>query len=287
MTTPLLTWLYSPASRRDRILKALDYTADAVIYDLEDGVAPPEKAQARRNLAEALEALDTNRPLPQLEVRINGVGSEHFEADLDAVRALHAISSVRVPKVESAGDVDTVVRLLRPGMRVNALIETAIGVENLREICESPHVAGVSLGEADLRAQLRLSGMQTMESIRSRLVISSAAAGKHAPMGSAYLNIHDHEGLLADTKALASEGFVGRTALHPAQLPHIRAAFSPSREEYERALTIIEATGADDAGSGSGASALTDGTFIDRPVITRALQTIAMWQSAQHEEGTR
>lgn len=281
---PLIAWLYSPASRADRILKAIEYSPDAVIYDLEDGVAPSDKAQARTNLAAGLSGLATDSNVfPHLEVRVNRIDSEYFADDLAMVRDVPAIKSIRVPKVSSAEDLEIVASLLRPGMGVHALVETALGVENLREICASKHVTGVSLGEADLQAELRSSGTEIINHIRSRLVIASAAAGKRAPMGSAYLNIRDHEGLIADTMYLASQGFLGRTAVHPNQLPHIRTAFRPTRKDYETAQQVLDSVGGETSGPASGASALADGTFIDRPVIVKAKQTIELWNAATRD----
>lgn len=274
--TPRLTWLYCPASRPDRVAKALRSKADAVILDLEDGVAPSERTAAREHLKRALADYVSSAGSPYIQVRVNGVGTQDFAADIDVVASLTAVASVRVPKVESLEDIDVVAAALDERTPIHALIENARGVERLGEICHAPRVAGVSLGEADLRAELRLSGDATITAIRSTLVIACAAASIDAPMGSAYTNVHDHEGLTADTRALAAEGFVGRTALHPSQLAHIRAAFAPSEEDYQRALEIAEAAGSDASGDRSGAAALPDGTFIDRPVIARALQTIAM-----------
>lgn len=280
MTTPRLTWLYCPASRPDRVMKALRSDTDAVIIDLEDGVAPPDKADAREQLLRVLADQQSGGGMPHIQVRVNGVDSEHFAADLAAVTSLPAVHSVRVPKVESRRDIDAVAAAIDDRIAIHALIESARGVEQLGKICSAPRVSGVSLGEADLRAELRLSGDVAIAAIRGRLVIACAAASIDAPMGSAFTNVHDHEGLFADTRALAGEGFVGRTAIHPAQLPHIRAAFAPREEDYRRAIRIAEAAGSDSSGAKSGASALDDGTFIDRPVIARALQTIEMWHAS-------
>lgn len=284
MKPPLITWLYAPASRPDRILKAIEFQPDAIIYDLEDAVAPPDKVQARRNLAAALAELDA-RPerlaRPHLEVRINPLGSEYCADDLAMVRDTPAIRSVRVPKVDTAEDLDRVAAQLPAGVVIHALIETAVGVMNLPDICRSPHVSGVSLGEADLRAELRVTGTEVIDHIRRHLVISSAAAAKHTPMGSAFLNIHDHDGLLADTRTLARTGFLGRTALHPGQLPYIRAGFRPTELEHAAALSVLDAVGGEADGAASGAAALADGTFIDRPVILRAQQTVDLWEATQ------
>lgn len=285
MNRPLITWLYSPASRRERILKALEFRPDAIIYDLEDGVAPSSKRQSRVNLAERLGTLDlSDGSLPYLEVRVNHVNSQYFADDIAMVNDVMAIRSIRVPKVDTAADLGRAAENLRPGVAIHALIETALGVENLRDICASQSVTGISLGEADLRAELRISGPEVIGHIRSRLVIALAAARKNAPMGSAFLNIHDHSGLLADTRLLAQQGFLGRTAVHPSQLPSIREAFTPTDEEFEEASKIFDSVNREVAGASSGASALADGTFIDRPVIMRAQQTIDLWEAAHNHD---
>ena len=126
-----------------------------------------------------------------------------------------------------------------------------------------------------------MTGTEVIDHIRRHLVISSAAAAKHTPMGSAFLNIHDHDGLLADTRTLARTGFLGRTALHPGQLPYIRAGFRPTELEHAAALSVLDAVGGEADGAASGAAALADGTFIDRPVILRAQQTVDLWEATQ------
>lgn len=273
MSTPRVTWLYSPPTRRDRILRALDFAPDAVIYDLEDAVAPPDKKRARRNLIEELGDYDADER-PHIQVRINPHGTRWFDGDLAAIAELPVVDSVRVPKVESTNDLARVADGLPAHVVVHALIESALGVERIGEICQAPRVAGVGLGEADLRAQLGSDDPAVIDYIRMRLVLGSAAAGIEPPMGSAWMNIRDHDGLLRDTTRLARQGFVGRTAIHPAQLPHIQAAFRPDDNQVAAAERIIAAVG-DDANSAE-ASALEDGTFVDRPVILRAQRTLAL-----------
>lgn len=276
MSRPMITWLYSPPNRADRILKAMGYGADAVIYDLEDAVAPGERPVARENLAQALAGFTAADDTPHLEVRVNPFGSGDFERDLETVHAIPQIQSIRVPKVDSAADLDRVVAAAGKRLQVHALVETARGVQNLAEIAAHPGVSGVSLGEGDLRAELRITGDIVLDQVRAALVIALAAAGKQSPMGAAPLNIKDHAALLADTQRLAGMGFLGRTAIHPAQLEHIRAAFRPDPAEYEKARAILDSlAGSDDPAQN--ASALADGTFIDRPVVVRAQQVADLW----------
>lgn len=272
----MITWLYSPPNRAERILKAMGYGADAVIYDLEDAVAPADRPVARENLMRELDGFVATHDTPHLQVRVNPVGTDDFDRDLEMVRAIPAIGSIRVPKVASAAELDEVVSRADGSLGVHALVETASGVQNLAEICAHDGVTGVSLGEGDLRAALRITGDTVLDQIRGALVIALAAAGKQAPMGAASLNIRDHAALLADSQRLARMGFLGRTAIHPAQLEHIRAAFRPDPADYGKARAILESL----AGSGDpaqNASVLADGTFIDRPVVVRAQQIVDLW----------
>jgi citrate lyase subunit beta / citryl-CoA lyase len=276
MTAPLITWLYSPPNRADRIRKAMGYGADAVIYDLEDAVAPADRPLARENLLRALEGFVPTDETPHLQVRVNPVGTADFERDLETVRALPVVRSIRVPKVDSAAQIDQAIERAGGQLDLHALVETARGVQNLREICAHAGVASVSLGEGDLRAALRITGDVVLDQIRGALVIALAAAGKHSPMGAASLNIRDHAALFADTQHLARLGFLGRTAIHPGQLEHIRAAFRPDRAEYEKARAILQSLpNADDPAQN--ASTLADGTFIDLPVVVRARQVAELW----------
>jgi len=272
----MITWLYTPPNRADRILKAMTYGADAVIYDLEDAVAPADRPLARENLTRALEGFTATDATPHLQVRVNPVGTADFDRDLEVVHGLPAVQSIRVPKVDSAEDLDRIVAAAGERLQVHALVETARGVQNLAEIAAHEGVSGVSLGEGDLRAALRITGDVVLDQIRGALVIALAAAGKPSPMGAASLNIRDHAALLADTQHLARLGFLGRTAIHPGQLEHIRAAFRPDPAEYEKARAILDSlAGSEDPAQN--ASALADGTFIDRPVVVRAQQVVELW----------
>lgn len=259
--------------RRERVLRALEFATDGVIYDLEDAVAPDDKARARNNLIDGLDGYSANTG-PHIQVRINAPDTPWFADDLAAIAASRAVGSVRVPKVESPNDLERTAAALPERVTLHALVESARGVERISEICQAPRLVGVSLGEADLRAQLGSDDTALIDHIRMRLVIASAAASIEPPMGSAWMNIHDHEGLTRDTAKLAKQGFVGRTAIHPSQLPHIRAAFRPVESEVAAAERVLAAVGTD--ANRRAVSTLPDGTFIDRPVILRAQRTLAL-----------
>lgn len=267
-----LTALYVPGDRPDRVAKARASGADAVIIDLEDAVAPAHKDAARALLGDATSAADG-----ELQVRVNARGSSWSIPDLEAVAALPADVGVRVPKVESAADI-AAVAVAAPGRPIHALIESALGIERAFEIAASG-VASVALGEADLRSQLGLpsglAGEPGLQWARSRLAYAAAAAGLPAPMMSVYADIDDLEGLAESCAVGRALGFVGRTAIHPRQLPVIEAAFTPSAADAQRAREIIERVASAQI-DGVGTVVLHDGTFLDIAMVDAARRTIAI-----------
>jgi citrate lyase subunit beta/citryl-CoA lyase len=255
---PPLTWLYVPASRPDRVLKALASGAHAVIVDLEDGVAPEDKETARAGLSERF----TELPAVRVHVRVNALGTQWAEADLAAVRPL-AIHGVHVPKVEST-DLPDVGEL-----ELHCLVETPLGVERAFEIASVPAVRGLSLGDADLRA---VSGAEDrgLDWARSRVINAALAAGLPRPPQSVFADIDDLDGLAASCAHGRELGFLGRTAIHPKQLPVIEQAYLPTQEEVERARSILAA-----AEHEGGAFALA-GTMVDAPFVAAARATVAL-----------
>jgi len=277
-----LTLLYAPATRPERVAKALAAGSDIVVVDLEDAVMATEKDAARRGLSGAIA---TRTPEVRVQVRINARGTAWHEADLDAVAALPAWVEVRVPKVEAATDI-AAVRERLPGRRLHALIETALGIENAFEVACSG-AASIGLGEADLRSQLGLprglDGDAGLAWQRSRIVNAAAAAGLVPPIMSVYTNVRDVEGLRASSLAGRAVGFLGRSAIHPAQLPVIRDAFAPTRDDVARAeeiLTRVGGAGPDTAG----VFVLDDGSFLDAAMVSGARRTIAIARGVRSDE---
>ena len=255
---PPLTWLYVPASRPDRVLKALASGAHAVIVDLEDGVAPADKEHARAGLAE----LFRERPAVRVHVRVNALGTRWAEDDLAAVRGL-AIHGVHLPKVESP-ELPSVGEL-----ELHCLVETPLGVERAFEIASVPGVRGLSLGEADLRAETG-AGDAGLDWARGRVINAALAAGLPRPPQSVFADIHDLEGLAASCARGRELGFLGRTAIHPKQLPVIEQAYLPTAAEVERARVVLAAAAED-----GGAFAL-DRQMIDAPFVAAARNTVEL-----------
>lgn len=274
-----ITWLYCPSVRTDLLSKALASSADVVIYDLEDAVLPSQKDRGRALLLDFLSDRPKDAAGPEVHVRINGFGTPWMEADLDMLADVGGYDAVRIPKVESSLQIDQI-RSVLGSCELHALVESAKGVAALDEICAHQDIAGVSLGDADLRAQLRLTGERALDQIRIRLVLALAAHGKPAPLGSVYLDLADTQGLLEHTRHLKSLGFVGRTALHPKQLPLIREGFRPTEAEVSRARDLLDAAKNADADLQSGAFTLPNGQFVDVPIIQQAKDTLALAEIA-------
>lgn len=278
-----LAWLYVPANRPDRFAKAA-VAADGVVIDLEDAVHPSERAAARAGLASAVGA---GLGVPTV-VRLNPPGTADFAADVAAVTPLMlsgAVQAVRVAKIDSVQDAESAARATaswggRP--RLICQLETARAVRDAHLIAAIDGVHSIMLGEADLRADLGLprgtgddSGLQLA---RQTVVLAARAAGLPAPLASAFVNLSDIDGLVADSRRQRALGFLGRSCIHPRQVESVRVCFGPTGADLAWARDII-ARAADMHADGDGAGALADGSFIDPPIIRQA-ETILVMSAA-------
>ncbi len=270
------SFLFVPGSEERKLAKAASLGADAVVLDLEDGVAAARKAVARAQIQAFLQAQDGQAV--EWLVRLNGVATPDFEADLEAsVRAGPA--ALVIPKVDSPevlAFVDTRLTEVerasaRPAgsTKVFALIESARGILATPRIAAvTPRLLGLMLGHVDLSADLGIPAGRASDGIvhhaRCQLVLAARAAGLDA-VDTIFLNIQDGEGLRAEAIQAAALGFAGKLAIHPAQLPIIHEAFTPSAERVQRAERILEAWRLAEA-EGRGVCAL-DGDLVERPVV--------------------
>jgi citrate lyase subunit beta/citryl-CoA lyase len=264
VTVPPLTWLYVPADRPDRVEKAIASAAHAVIVDLEDAVAPAAKAEARASL---LALLGSPREKP-VYVRINSTRTGLAGADLEVVAQLD-LSGIHVPKVDGPADVDSVLALLPAPPRLHCLIESAAGLESAYATACHPAVAGISLGEADLRSET--GALEAgLDWARGRIVNAAVAAGLPRPPQSVYPHLRDDEGLLRSCRRGRELGHLGRAAIHPEQLPVIEQAYLPTEDEVDRASATVERLQADSVGT------LAGGEFVDAAMLAAARQVLAL-----------
>jgi citrate lyase subunit beta/citryl-CoA lyase len=255
VNVPPLTWLYVPGDRPDRVEKALASEAHAVIVDLEDGVEPAAKAEARANLR----ALLGHRRDKPVFVRVNAGDAD----DLEVVSTL-AIDGVCVPKVARAEDIPSL------GLPVHCLLESAAGVEAAYEIAKTRGVAGISLGEADLRSET--GALETgLDWARARIVNAAVAAGLPRPPQSVYARLNDDEGLARSCLRGRELGHLGRSAIHPAQLRIIEQAYLPTAEEVAHARATVERLE-----HSLGAATLAGGEFVDAAMLGAARQILAI-----------
>jgi citrate lyase subunit beta/citryl-CoA lyase len=272
------SYLYVPADQPDKLAKARDRGADALVLDLEDAVASQRKGTAR----DAAGAFLAEPPSgPELWVRVN---SDQLAEDIRAV-ASPAVRGLWVPKAEPdllgevdllLGDAEREIGLPPGSIKVVALIETARGVLAAPAVAASERVFRLGLGEADLCGELGLQpGAARVElaPIRSQVVVASAAARIAPPVGPVETAVRDLDRLRDSTLALLRQGFRARSAIHPGQLATINGVFTPSAQELAAARAVLEWLAAAER-RGSGVAVDDQGRMIDRAVVRLAQEVV-------------
>lgn len=267
--------LYLPAANARAIEKARTLDADVVILDLEDAVAPDAKPAARDAAVDAVKSGGWGRRA--VAIRVNGIGTNWYEADFLAVKAAKP-AAVVVPKVNNAAEAEEAVRLAG-GVPVWAMIETPRGVQAAYSIADTPGVAALVVGAADLEKDLgcRVGPVRAeIQYALQRVVIAARAAGIMA-FDAMYPDIKDVEGLETVTRQGRALGFDGKTLIHPAQIETANRVFSPSAAEVEQAHRIVAAFEAAKA-DGKGVATL-DGKIVEVLHAAQARDLIAFAES--------
>lgn len=236
---PRRSVLYMPASNARALDKARSLSADCIIMDLEDAVAPTMKTEARRQAIEAVQAAGYGGR--EVAIRINAVDTEWFEDDLAAVIASGAHAIV-LPKVEDAETVQHVADRLPEGMALWAMIETPRGVANVEGIATAhSRLQVLVMGTSDLAKELRIphspDRLGFLYSL-SRCVAAARIAGVDIIDG-VHLDIIDREGFLAVCKQGRALGFDGKSLIHPDQIEMANSVFAPDPAEVNRAKCIV------------------------------------------------
>ena len=278
----LRCWLFVPAARERMLESATRSAADALVLDLEDGVAPSQKAAARKLARAWAPRLATKRR--RVFVRVNGLRSGRTRDDLLAV-CVKGVSGVVVPKVESAQDLRDLDVLLREAELANAvrpgdigtvpLIESARGVLRCEDIVRATdRVLALSIGAEDYATNIgieRRADGAGLDHIRS-VVVQVAVAYGLQPVDAPWVDYRDGAGLLEDAERGRALGLKGKYAIHPDQVPIIQRVFRPSETEVALAQRIVDAY---DAAQGTAGAIGLDGMMIDAPVVERARAIIA------------
>jgi citrate lyase subunit beta/citryl-CoA lyase len=252
--------LFCPADRPERYEKALA-TADVVILDLEDAVAPDNKAAARDALIAT--PIDPMRVI----VRVNAPGTPYYEADIEALGKT-AYTQVMLAKTESSAQVEALAPLT-----VVALLETAKGILAAPEIVGASNLGAVMWGAEDLmvslggrRSRFADGTYRTVaKHARSSSLIATASAGLPS-IDSVYLDIADLEGLAAESLDAAESGFQAKACIHPKQVEVVRNAYAPSADQVAWAKRVMAAD--------TGGVFSLDGMMVDGPVLGQARQIL-------------
>lgn len=269
MRTPR-SYLFVPADRPERLAKALDSGADAVIADLEDAVAPAAKAGARDALAAALDDLAARGR--RVVVRLNGVETAWFHDDVRL--AEHpAVEAVMLPKADGAEAVRAVRGRAGTATRpVLALIETARGMAAAEALAQCDGVARLVFGTIDFMLDTDIAeddGLSLL-AFRARLVLASRVAGLAAPVDGVTTTFDDAAVVAAEARRSRSLGFGAKLCIHPRQVAPVHAAFNPGAEQLAWARRVVDA-----AAQAQGAAVAVDGKMVDAPVLARAQRLLA------------
>lgn len=275
--------LFMPGDSMKKIQKAAGWEVDAVILDLEDGVAQNRKVEARTTVAAALQTVDFGGR--ERLVRLNHVSTGLPVAEIEATAAWRPDGYI-APKAEDEADLCAVDRLLEAAerqlglaigaFRLFAMIETARGVMNLKEIaCATPRLEGLIFGAEDLAGDVgavRTPAAWEVFYARSAVVTAAAAYGLQA-FDMVFTDFHDASGLETESRFARQLGFTGKTCIHPNQTPVVNRVFSPSPDEIDRAQRLIQAFAAQQA---AGAGAFTfEGKMVDMPMLIAARKVLA------------
>jgi citrate lyase subunit beta/citryl-CoA lyase len=283
------SFLFVPADGGKKLHKALGCGADAVIVDLEDSIAPDRKVQARASAAAFVKEAASQAARPFICVRVNGLATGLIDADLEAIVPARP-DAIMLPKAEGGSAVVHADAKLGAHEAINGLpdghikivamaIESAAGfflAGTFRR--QSARLIGLSWGAEDLAAELGAETNRDREGsytspyrLARTLCLMAAASAEIPAIETIYMDYRNTEGLRLDTEDARRDGFAGRLAIHPLQVPIINAVFTPRADEVAWAERIVAAFEA----AGGAPTRLPDGEFIDLPVAKRARQILA------------
>ncbi len=258
-----------PGASEKMVGKALALDADEIVLDLEDGVAPADKEQARRRVAEALATAAWQTRT--VSVRVNGLSTPGGAADIAALAKIAHRATIVIPKVESPADVLAVAQLAGTNTGLQALIETARGVANVAAIAASrARLETLIIGYADLASSLGRPAGSTAswQTIQDTIVIAARAHGVQ-PIDGPFFRFDDNDAIAREAMRARDQGFDGKWAIHPAQIAAINAAFTPTAEEIAEARALLDAL----KKTGGGAGRFSDG-MIDEAMRVAAERTL-------------
>ncbi len=273
---PRRSVLYMPAANARALEKAKTIPADAIIFDLEDSVAPDAKAVAREQAVNAVLSGEYGRR--ELTIRCNGLATP-WGADDVAAAASVAPSAVVIPKVDSVATLDDIAARLDAAGATDttiwAMIETPTAVFDVRHLAAHPRVSVLVMGTNDLAKELRAPLLAGRWNLTPYLALAVAAAREadKVILDGVYNDVRDVEGFAEECRQGVEMGFDGKTLVHPSQVETANEAWSPTPEEIEYARRVIDAY---TAGEAEGRGVITvDGKMIEHLHVANARAVLA------------
>ena len=275
MVRPRRSLIFAPGNKPEMFPKALGTGADIVTIDLEDGIAPDHKADARVKTLGLFAGSRADDGVERI-VRINCLRTPEGLADLHSIIASSSPPpALMLPKVKSPDEIRVHEELLDGPLariRLHVIIETNEGLKACHEIAQaSDRIDSLLFGGVDMAADLRVE--PTWDALlyaRSRLVHAAASAGIDL-IDVPYLDLEDLAGMEREATASAALGMTGKGAIHPRQIAILNRTFSPSADAVERARRIISAFESSDSGL-----VLVDGKLIEKPVLRSMYRILAI-----------
>ncbi len=288
---PLRSFLFAPGSDQRKLERVATFNADVVVLDLEDAVARDLKGEARERVRLVLPRVARQATVL---VRVNGPDTGCMAADLQAI-GVRDIDGFVIPKVESPdvligvdrqlGSCEQASGLELGGVRVFALIETALGVARCEEIALAAPSRVVTLifglvnFASDMGIELSEDGAELFYA-RSRVAVAARAAGMRPAVDGPFLRLQDNDGLVRDSQRSRQLGFQGRVVVYPPQLEFVQSAYSElTPHDLERNRRIVAAF--EEAESLGIASIQVDGQFVDYPAWQMARQKLHLFDVVQ------
>lgn len=278
------SFLFVPATRPERIAKALASGADMVIVDWEDAVAPADKPQARALLQPLLQTLAPAQRA-RLLVRINAAATPWYGDDLQALAALvqQGVAGAMIPKAQAAQDLQAVAQAAGAQAVLLPLIESVAGLDAMDAIAAMPQVARLAFGNLDFQVDAGMAcGLDEQELLPMRMavVLASRRAGLAAPVDGVTVDTRDQARMAQDSERARRMGFGAKLCIHPAQVEVLHAALAPQAQAVAQARKVVQAL----ADAGGGVCVL-DGRMVDAPVRAQAQQCLRQhaWAQARQQ----
>ncbi len=276
--------LYVPGNNPAMLQQAGVYGADSVLLDLEDAVALNQKDAARILVRHMLQSMNFSGV--EVCVRVNHFDTPFGDADLEAIVPLQP-DAIRFPKTETVAELDRLLKTIEKiedkhglphdKMTVHAMIETALGVQNVFEIAKySPRVDAITIGGQDLTADMNIKSTKDGSGIdyARKTIVMAAKANRIDAIDTVYVDVNDEEGLRADTEYIKAIGFSGKAVINPRQIDVIHSVYTPTEEEVRKAYRVVSEFKKNKA-QGIGVFAI-DGKMVDAPVVARARYTLEL-----------